>query len=259
MNAIREFNIGRYIEGQSPLHRLDPRAKLLVLPALMVAVFSASAWWNLAGGAGLTLILLVLSGIPLWTHLKGLKFLRYLFLFTLLLHLFLTPGRTLFGLSWVSYDGLLHGVFVASQLAMAVLLSSLLTLTTPVARLARGLEAILAPFRVLGLASKEGGGLLVWVLHFVPILREEALAVMEENRSSGGTEKGLLARAGRLRQTVVPLLARLVGRADRLAHALARGESPLSEEESELEPMRFGGWLVIIAGLVLAVALGWRY
>ena len=145
---------GAYRPGNSFLHRVDPRVKLLLLLGLIACLFSASnpqrllliaCLWFTAAGA-------TTQGLhDVW---RIIKMLRWLLFFTLLVHLLFTPGRTLFGTSWLSYDGLLRGLLINSQLLMAVLFSLLLAWTTRPEALASGLTTLLAQLQMLKVPVK---------------------------------------------------------------------------------------------------------
>jgi len=258
MALIDDITLGRFIPGDSPLHRLDPRLKLIGLPLLVIAAFALpTAGQRLALGL-LAGALILLAGGHWRFFARGLWILRWLFLFTLLLHLLLSPGRTLLGSTWLSLDGLLRGVQVCEQLALAVLFSSLLTLSTSPVQFAAAVAALLQPLARLGLPAREIATLLLLVLHFIPVLREEALAELAAARDAGAgaPRAGLLARGRAVGRMLAPLLLRLVDRADRLAHAAARGEEVVAEPEPlppfwRLRPPDAAALLVFCVLLVL--------
>jgi energy-coupling factor transport system permease protein len=202
MALIDDMTLGRYVGGDSFLHRLDPRLKLTVLPLLVIAAFSAHTAGQRLALALLAGALVVLAGCHWRFFLRGLWVLRWLFLCTVLLHLFFSPGRTLFGSLWLSLDGLLRGLQVCEQLALAIVFSSLLTLSTSPAELASAVSALLLPLGRFGLPARELSLLLLLVLHFIPILREEGLAQLAANRASAD-RLALAVAAGE--QVVEPL------------------------------------------------------
>lgn len=226
MGLLDDITLGRYEPRESILHRLDPRVKLCSLPLLVIAVFAGHNPVRLGGLALLSAGLIMLSGIGLSTWWRGIWMLRWLFLFTLLLHLFLSPGRTLMGVGWLSYDGLLFGAVVCGQLALAVLFSSLLTLTTSPREVAGACASLLAPLDRFGFPARDTAILLFLVLHFVPILREEAIDLIECSRENGINPSSgpLVERILALGRMAAPLLLRLVDRADALAESIAAGE-----------------------------------
>lgn len=237
MALIDDITLGRFIPGNSLLHRLDPRLKLAGLPILVIAAFAAQTAGQRLALALLAAALILLAGGHWRFFLRGLWVLRWLFLCTVLLHLLFSPGRTLFGSLWLSLDGLLRGLQVCEQLALAVLFSSLLTLSTSPPELAAAVSCLLRPFARFGLPDRELSLLLLLALHFIPILREEALAQLAANRVMGeNPARGrLLERGQAVGRMVAPLLLRLVDRADRLALAVAAGE-PVVEALPSLPP-----------------------
>jgi len=258
MTLIDDMTLGRHVGGDSFLHRLDPRLKLTALPLLVIAAFAAHTTGQRLALALLAAILIVLAGGHWRFFLRGLWALRWLFLCTVLLHLFFSPGRTLFGSLWLSLDGLLRGLQVCEQLALAILYSSLLTLTTSPAELAAALCALLQPLARFGVPVKELGLLLLLALHFIPVLREEGLAQLAAIRAKGeNPARGrLLERGQSAGRMVAPLILRLVDRADRLALAVAAGE-PVVEPLPPLPPCRRlpGNNLYFVFALVLCLVV----
>ncbi|BCR05446.1 energy-coupling factor transporter transmembrane protein EcfT [Desulfuromonas versatilis] len=229
MAFLADLTLGRYVPRDSPLHRLDPRLKLVGLPLFVIACFAGPSPVRLGGLSALALVLALLCRLEWRIWWRGLWVLRWLLLFSLLLHLFLSPGRTLFGFAWLSLDGLLRGLQVCWQLSLAVVFSSLLTLTTSPGHLAGGIASLLAPLQRFGLPAREWALLLGLVMQFIPILRDEALEVYRQQ--SGQPEEkpplGLPARIRLFGGLVAPLMLRLVDRADALAQCMARGEAGL--------------------------------
>lgn len=252
MQTLSKLNPGAYREGDSWLHRFDPRLKLLLLFALIACLFAAKG----------PLRLLLLAGLwggaapacaGAWRDcLRVVKLVRWLLLFTLLLHLCFTPGRTLLGTSWLSYDGLLRGLLVDGQLLLAILFSLLLAWTTKPAELAWGLARLLSPLQKFKVPVAEAGGLLLMVLHFFPLIHEEVSTLKQER---GPLRGNWWARLQQFIEGFKPLLFRLVERADQLAVDIVAGNSPLLEGEctrdgriarSELYGFLFGLVVLIV-------------
>lgn len=231
MALLDDITLGRFVPGDSLLHRCDPRLKLAGVPLLIVAVFSARGFPRLVVLAGAALLFMALSQIEVRVWWRGIRVFRWLFLFTLLLHLFFTPGKTLAGVAWLSEDGLWRGILVVSQLVLAVLFSSLLTLTASPQALAAAFSSFLAPLRRFRFPADEATMLFLLVLRFIPILREESAESFARSRAAGiDPSRGSLAeRALALRRMTAPLVLRLVDRAEELAHQVAAGENVVGE------------------------------
>lgn len=259
MGLLDDITLGRYEPRESILHRLDPRIKLCGLPLLVIAVFAGHDAMRLAGLGLLAAVLLLLSGIGWRTWWRGLWVLRWLFLFTLLLHLFLSPGRTLWGIAWLSQDGLVRGALVCSQLALAVLFSSLLTLVTSPREVAGACASLLSPLKRVGFPVRDTSLLLLLVLQFVPILREETLDLIAQSRDDGldPSRGSLLERGQALGRLAAPLILRLVDRADSLAESMAAGDDVIGEaiELDPFWPLRFADLAFLGSGILFLAAL----
>ena len=254
MDACSQQNQGLYRPGSSILHLLDPRVKLLLLVLLIVSLFAAPGSVRLS-----VLAVVALSGvwtcrIPLQQVAGKLWSLRWLLLFGLLIHLFFTPGRTLFGTSWLSYDGLLRGLTLDLQLILALIFSYLLAVSTSPTALSVGLSRLLAPLEPVGVPVRESGGLLLLVMHFLPLVRSEAAQIQQHQPCSG-----LFDRVRTLVAMVGPLLVRLVDRADALAHEIVERGSiadDMSEDWSaQLNPLDWG----MLIGSVPLLVLLWTF
>jgi energy-coupling factor transport system permease protein len=217
-----------YRQGSGFLYLLDVRVKLLLLIFLIACLFSSSTLLRpmVITALWLLLALSVKGGVrDLW---RVIKMFRWLLLFTLIMHLFFTPGQTLLGLSWLSYDGLLRGALINSQLLLAVVYSLLLSWTTEPDVLARGFESLLAPLKILKIPIREITGLFVLVLHFFPMIKAEIATEQEgmsHKRMNGLNSIKLWA------SRFEPILCRLFDRADSLAYDIANGNEPIGDSE----------------------------
>ncbi|WP_432821318.1 energy-coupling factor transporter transmembrane component T family protein [Trichloromonas sp.] len=261
MGLLDDITLGRYVPGDSFLHRLDARLKLCGLPLFIVAAFAAPEPGRLFGLAGCALAMLLLAQIPWRIWWRGIRIFRWLFLFTLLLHLLLTPGRTLFGVEWLSYDGLLRGSTVCAQLLLAIIFSSLLTLTSTVEALAAAVSSLLAPLRRFRVPVDELSWLLQQVLHFIPVLREECAVQIEAFRCRGeDLAHGSLLQRGRVAgRMLAPLMLGLVDRADTLAHEVAGGRQKMADAASIAQPPLSAQDMGLAAAGLLALALIWGF
>jgi len=233
---LGDISLGRYLQVDSPLHRCDPRLKLVGLPLLMVAALAADGWPRLLLLSGLWLLLAGLARSSRGIWWKTARALRFLLLFTLLLHLLLTPGRTLFGTGWLSLDGLLVGLLTSWKLLLALFFASLLTLTTRPEEVAAALARLLRPLERIGLPAARIGEFVQLVLYFVPVLQEEVRSLSRGRRPDPPGRTGWLQRCRAAGMLVEPLVLRLVDRADQLAHQVAAGRPVL--QPPQLPPFR---------------------
>jgi len=223
---------GQSLSGDGPIHRLDPRVKILWAVAFSILVFQAGP----AGGLLLTALLAAvgaLSGIPFRRFLSALGPLWVLVALLFLLHAFFSNGPVLFALPGLpialTSTGLARGFTVAWQFLCLVSAGLFLTLTTPPGLLVLGLERLLKPTGRLGVPYTELAFTVSIALRFLPMLHETFLQVRDAQRSRGSdTRSGTLP--GRLRAVsalVAPLLLGTFRQADALVEAMeARGYRP---------------------------------
>ena len=247
---------GIYRSGNSFLHRLDARVKLVLLFVVIICLFASFDLHVLGGLIGLAGLAAALAKVSLGAVWRLLKMMRWLLLCTLLLHLLLTPGRTLFGTGWLSYDGLINGLCVDSQLLLAVLFSLLLSWTTPPLELARALGWLLAPLRLVRVPVAEITGMVLLVMQFLPLIRQEIAQVDSIQKGQG---RGPLSRLRCWAEQLEPLLLRLFDRADELARDIATARVvPEPADTKECQPLGLSVWATLCAG-VLCVVLFWRW
>ena len=255
MTPAADFPIGNYLPGTSLLHQLDPRIKVVAVPVLVAATFAAASSLQLGGLSLAVTAAWLLAGLPPGLVSRLLWTLRWLLLFTLVVHLLFAPGHTLFGFSWVSREGLQSGLFACWRLLLALLFASLLAATTMPAHLTAALAWLLRPLERLGLPVTAGAEMVLLVLHFIPLLRVEALATHAELVAAAGgiPPAGYLARGRFVCRMLTPLLLRLVDRADGLARRLAAGETvPELQGAAPWSPCRPGTVGLFCFALALA-------
>lgn len=207
--------IGQYIRLASPIHELDPRTKLIGLVILATLILLAK---DLTHTVILLLFLwaiLLLSKLPHGLVLKGLKGFLFIFLFTILIHLFFGSGEE------VSL-GLYKGVFIILQLTGLILGAMVLTGTTSPLRLVDGLRWIFAPLKSIGVPVGELALIVVIALRFIPTLILEAERLIKAQKARGiEFERGpIRTRIKNSISIIVPLFVNAMGRAEDLAQAM---------------------------------------
>ncbi|HFH9839504.1 TPA: energy-coupling factor transporter transmembrane protein EcfT [Streptococcus suis] len=221
--------LGRYIPGNSILHRLDPRSKLLAMFAFLLMIFWAN---NLV--TNLLLIafvfgLVMLSRIRLSFFINGLKPMIGIILFTTFFQVFFTPGATILWEFWIfklSVEGLQQAGIIFVRFVLIIFFSTLLTLTTTPLSLADGIESGLAPLKRLKVPVHEIGLMLSMSLRFVPTLMDDTTRIMNAQRARGVdfNEGNLIQKVKSVIPILIPLFASSFKRADALATAMeARG------------------------------------
>jgi len=222
--VLTDITIGQFFPGTSALHRMDPRAKLLLLLVLMAAIFVFDTPGGYAALTVLAVALAVSSGVPLSMYLKSLKPLWWILAFTFLIHLCATPGEVFFHF-WIfdmTKEGLTRGFFLCLRLALLILFSSLLTFTTSPLSLTDGMERLLRPLKAVGVPAHELAMMMTIALRFVPTLIEETDTIMKAQQSRGAdfSTGNALKRVRHLIPILVPLFISSFRRADELATAM---------------------------------------
>lgn len=222
---LKDITLGQYFPGQSIIHRLDPRTKLIMLVVYIVSLFLAESWVSY----GLMFLFLVtviwLSTIPLKSILRGMKPLVMILIFTGVLNLFFTQeGEVIFHF-WIltmTTGGLSRAVMMMSRILMLITGTFLLTYTTSPIALTDGLESLMKPLKKVGVPVHELSMMMCIALRFIPTLIEETDKIMSAQKARGADfETGsLMDRAKALIPILVPLFISAFRRADELATAM---------------------------------------
>ena len=223
--------LGRYIPGNSVIHRLDPRSKLVAMFFFILLIFWAN---NLITNLLLFVFvftLIFLSKVPLTFFLNGIQSMVFIIAFTTLFQLFLTGvGKVLFQVGFIKITefGLSHAGIIFSRFVLIIFFSTLLTLTTTPLSLSDAVEALLKPLKVFKVPTHEIGLMLSMSLRFVPTLMDDTTRIMNAQRARGVDfgEGTIVQKVKSIIPILIPLFASSFKRADALAIAMeARGYS----------------------------------
>lgn len=222
---LNNITLGQYYPADSAVHRLDPRMKILLLVAMIVAIFLCGDLLAYIPVIGVLALASYLSKVPFRLLLKGLRPLRFILVFTFILNLFFLQGETpllSLGFTVITREALLTAIQYSLRLVLLVLFSSLLTLTTAPVTLTDGLERLLSPLRVIHFPAHEMAMMMTIALRFIPTLLEEADKIMKAQSARGADfESGnLIARAKAMVPLLVPLFVSAFRRAGELAMAM---------------------------------------
>ena len=222
---MKNITMGQYYPVDSWVHRLDPRTKILLTIAMIVAVFLVKTMVGYALILGFMYLAARMSHIPFKMLMKGIKPLRIILILTFLLNLFFNTGTTPL-LEWgfirITYEGLSQAVHYSLRLVFLVLGTSLMTLTTSPIALSDGIEMLLSPLKKLHFPAHELAMMMSIALRFIPTLMEEADKIMKAQMARGADfESGnLFNRAKAMVPMLVPLFVSAFRRAGDLAMAM---------------------------------------
>ncbi|MGN0453289.1 MAG: energy-coupling factor transporter transmembrane component T family protein [Ruminococcus sp.] len=260
---ISDITLGQYFPSNGPLHRLDPRVKVLLLIAVIVLIFCCFNFYSLGIMIALTVATILLSKVPVKLYLKSMKAIIIVVLFTSVLNLFYGSGEPLW--QWwilrITPDGIYNAIIVTVRIVALVIISSALTFTTSPTDLTDAIERLLKPLSVFKIKVHEMAMMMTIALRFVPTLLEETDKIMSAQKARGADmESGnLIARIKALIPILVPLFVSAFRRAYELAMAMecrcyqgGEGRTRMKKlKVSYRDAVALGVTLIVLAGVVL--------
>lgn len=263
---LKDITIGQYIPGDTPVHNLDPRIKIIITFVFIAALFFINKFFGYLFVVAFMMLAIVLSKIPVKYIFKGLKPLIVIILLTVALNIFMTEGEVIYTI-WklkVTKEGLIQAAFMALRLIFLITGASLLTLTTSPISLTDGIEKLLNPLRRIGVPAHELAMMMTIALRFIPTLLEETDKIMKAQMARGADfETGnIISRAKAMVPLLVPLFISAFRRADELALAMeARcyrgGENRTRMKQLSIE---FRDYMAMFITIIFLLAILWsRY
>ncbi|PKM78792.1 MAG: energy-coupling factor transporter transmembrane protein EcfT [Firmicutes bacterium HGW-Firmicutes-15] len=223
------FKLGEYIPRESPVHRRDPRVKIIGVIALSIIILQAN-YIGLLVASGMAIAISQLARISFKPLLSTLRPVLPFFLCLFLMYIIFTPGRPLpgfpIGPMQISYQGLYLGLIQVWKFVLLVLAASILTMTTPQSEITIGLERLLRPIRITGISSHDIAMMVSLALRFIPTLLDEMNSISDAQLARGANFNPRLI-SGRIKAIIhlaVPLSLSIFRRSDELVDAMeARG------------------------------------
>ena len=259
---LKDITLGQYFPGNSPVHRLDPRTKLIMLVIYIVALFCAVSWISY----GVVLVFLAatiwISKIPLKSLVRGMKPLILILVFTGVLNLFFTVGEGAplidFWIITIYSEGVVRAIFMVVRILMLISGTFLLTYTTSPISLTDGLESLLGPLKAIHLPVHELSMMMCIALRFIPTLIEETDKIMSAQKARGADfETGsLLQRVKALVPILVPLFISAFRRADELATAMECRCYQGGEGRTKMKLLRYSYFDFVALGIGAALVAG---
>lgn len=241
---IRDITIGQYYPAQSPIHRLDPRVKIVCTLIFLISLFVQNSVLGYALAFVFLACMIHVSKVPAKFIGKGLKPIVILLLFTVAMNLFLTRGGAVlfhWGIITITETGLRTSVFMAVRLVLLVAGSSLMTFTTTPNGLTDGLEKLLHPLNRIHVPVHEISMMMSIALRFIPILLEETDKIMKAQIARGADfESGnIIQRAKAMIPILVPLFVSAFRRANDLAMAMEARCYRGGEGRTKMKPLHY--------------------
>lgn len=257
---LRDITLGQYYPVESPVHRLDPRMKILLTVGFIAAVFLVKSPLGYLPVLAYIVLAAGLSTLPARMMIRSLRPLRFLLILTFVLNLFFGSGeRVLFRWAFLSVteDGLMNAMHFSLRLVFLVTGSSILTLTTSPVTLTDGIESLSSPLKVFRFPSHEMAMMMTIALRFIPTLTEEADKIMKAQTARGAdfASGSLKNRARAMIPLLVPLFVSAFRRAGELAMAMEARCYRGSEGRTRLRVLKMDrSDFIALATLALLIA-----
>ncbi len=261
---LKDITFGQYFPGDSVIHRLDPRIKLILVVAYIVMLFVADGLCSLLIGAALIAVFYALSKLPWKLVIRCIKPILPIIIFTAVLNIFFVEGDPLFEIGFVSVSGrgVLTAVLMCIRIICLIAGSSLLTYTTTPIALTDGLERLMKPLQKIKVPVHELSMMMTIALRFIPTLIDETQKIMSAQKARGADlESGnIIQKAKSLIPILIPLFVSAFRRADELALAMEcrcyhGGEGRTRMKQLRLTARDWVAALVVAAGFAAVILM----
>ena len=266
---LKDITLGQFFPGNSPVHKMDPRAKLVMLVVYIVALFVAVSWISYGVMLAFLVAVIAISKIPVKSIFRGMKPMVMILAFTAILNIFFKEGEKVLVEFWVvkiTLEGLIRAFFMMIRILMLITGTFLLTYTTSPIALTDGLESLLNPLKVIKVPVHELSMMMCIALRFIPTLIEETDKIMSAQKARGADfETGsLMQRVKALVPILVPLFISAFRRADELATAMECRCYHGGEGRTKMKLLRYarrdflayGLGIILLAGVITLAYFG---
>ena len=259
---LKDITLGQFVPGNTPIHRLDPRTKLLCVILYIVALFNAKSVLTYAIVAVVLTVCILISKVHYKALTRGLKPVYIIVAFTAIMNLFFsggTPVADVWLLRHITYEGIRSAIAMVLRIVMLIMGTFLLTYTTSPISLTDALEHLLSPLKKLKMPIHELAMMMSIALRFIPTLIEETDKIMSAQKARGADfESGnIFQRAKALVPLLVPLFISAFRRADELAIAMECRCYHGGEGRTALHVLRYktADYLALVAFLAFTVGI----
>lgn len=261
---LNDVIFGQYYPQKSFVHRMDPRAKIVLMIAYIVAIFVADNFFGLAAVTLFLIVTVIFSRVPFGSVLRSVKMILFLIIFTAILNLFFysTEGVHLiwqWGILALSWESSVNMIFLAFRLFLLVMGTSILTLTTAPVELTDGIESLLKPLKYIKFPVHELALIMSIALRFIPTLMDETNRIIAAQKARGADFEtgGLFKRAKAMIPVLIPLLVSAFRRAEELGDAMDARCYSGAKGRTKYKKLTFS-WrdllgLLVLAGLITGI------
>lgn len=262
---IKDITLGQYFPGNSVIHKMDPRMKIILTVFYIVLLFCVRNFWGFLVMGILMAAIVLISKIPLKIVIKSIKPLLFIIFFTAVFNIFYGEGPSVFPevtwLGWLTFDGLKRAAFMIVRIILLIVGTSFMTYTTSPVMLTDAIEKLLKPLRILRVPVHELAMMMTIAMRFIPTLVDETEKIINAQKARGADfETGnIVRRAKALIPILIPLIVSAFRRAEELADAMEcrcyNGESGRTRyKEYKLsfrDYLSFVIFIVITAAIIL--------
>ena len=256
---LKDVTLGQFFPGDTIVHRLDARTKLILVIVYIVALFQAVGWVSYAVVTLVTALCMQLSHISVKNIFKGLKPMLFIIILTALLNIFYTAGTPVIPGWIITWEGIARSVQMILRIVLLITGTFLLTYTTSPIALTDGLELLMNPLKKIKVPVHEMTMMMSMALRFIPTLIEETDKIMSAQKARGADfETGsLIDRAKALLPIMVPLFVSAFRRADELAVAMESRCYHGGEGRTRMKQLKMAGrdYIALLLGAAVLAAM----
>ncbi|NLN69572.1 MAG: energy-coupling factor transporter transmembrane protein EcfT [Chloroflexi bacterium] len=262
---MKSLPTGIFIPGDSPIHRLDSSIKLLALFITVVTIVLVNSFLGYVIMILFIMMIAMLSGISLPVALNATNKLYWFFIIILLMNTFFYSPEDAWFSFWVftpSMTGFTYGLTVVLRVFLALVISNILTSTTPPMEITHALEHLISPFSYVGIPTGQIAMILSIAIQFIPTLAEETDTIRKAQMTRGARfdSKKITQKAEAVLPMVIPIFLAAFKRADELSVAMeARGYRGVSgRTKKSSRPLLvgdYGALLIVLLVCLLQIAL----
>lgn len=255
-----KLSLGQYIPGDTIVHKMDPRIKIICTLIYMIGIFFVDSLYTYIPILLFLVMVIAVARLNPLLMLRSLKPLLFVVIFTCVLNILVTPGEVVFEF-WkfvITREGLIRAAFMAIRIVLLVLGTSILTLTTSSIALTDGIEGVLSPLKIVKFPAHELAMMISIALRFIPTLFEETDKIRKAQMARGADfdTGNILQKAKSLVPLLVPLFLNSFRRADELAVAMVSRCYNGSEGRTRLNPLKLKTSDIVILIFVILFFAG---
>lgn len=257
---MNNIMLGSYYPGNSLIHKMDPRVKIVLTLAIMVLIFMVDTFWGYLYIGIFSLVVALISGVPLKLFIRSVRPVLFLVVFTFILNILFIKGDAVafkIGPLSIYWYGLEFAVFMALRLIFMVSSASVMTFTTTPVMLSSGIERLISPLKIVKFPVHEMSMMMSIALRFIPTLMEETDKIKKAQMARGANFEtgGLKQKAMAMIPLLIPLFISAFRRADELAMAMEARCYHGAEGRTSYRQLKMAGFDYLAVAIVICFGI----